>query len=290
MQNHFIHQEITPNKGLPFRLLIHSNAEKHTVIRHWHRSLEISYTVSGRVEDYYLDGKHYSPQKNDILIINPYSIHGINFEQQTGRLSLTLMFPTAFLTENKIDLDKYKFINPLAIEMKESQKKAYSQLQDNFKELSLLAQIPITPTIRLKIMSLVFNILHDLSASFLEEKKLEPIFIGQKHFKYLEHITHFIDNHYMNRLGIAELSQEFHLSEGYLSRLFKKYMGISISQYIIQVRLQKAHQLLLNSNYTIEEISQLAGFPNKKSFTKVFKADYTLTPHQYRLQYYSSSK
>lgn len=289
MSNNFIHQEITPNCNLPFRIILHHHPNlKHQVVRHWHRSLEISYIISGQIEDFYLDGKHYSPEAGDIMIVNPHSIHGITSEKDPEKFALTLMFPKSFFIDNKIH--RYYFLNPLNIKMNTDQEIAYHQLQQLFSELSALIKSSNTVVSRLKIISLVYDILHQLVEYFSETRAINTPLTTLKHFKYLEEIIEYIENHYSKSLSVSLLAEALHLSEGYLSRTFKKYMNMSIMKYVTHFRLLKAHQLVLNSNYTIEEIITLTGFPNRKSFTKQFKTTYSLPPHQYRLAYHQSTK
>ncbi|WP_112180342.1 AraC family transcriptional regulator [Paraliobacillus zengyii] len=286
MADPFIYQTITPNKELPFRLLLHNTGEKRTVIKHWHKSLEVSYTVCGKIEDYYINGNHYTTKPGDILIVNPYCIHGIQLEDQPERVSLTLMIPIEFLNTFSIDIEDFRFQNTIELDMTETQKEHYHKMQQSFQELYECSKNEFSNPIRLKAISLVFNILYILTYYFYETN--EPAsFIGKRHFTYLEEITSYIESNHDQNLSLANISDTFHLSKGYLSKIFKKYMGETIPQYILQVRLQKAYQLLLNTDDTVEMITEMVGFPNKKAFSKAFKEVYGDTPLQYRIKYHS---
>ena len=84
-------------------------------------------------------------------------------------------------------------------------------------------------------------------------------------------MTQYIDLHYNEDLSIDNIAQHFNISTGYLSRYFKSHLNMTVKEYLIAVRLKKARQDVLFSNYTILEIAYLHGFPNLKSFINAFK-------------------
>lgn len=43
----FVYEQITPNRALPFRLLVHDSGDAHTVLRHWHKSYELDFVLQG---------------------------------------------------------------------------------------------------------------------------------------------------------------------------------------------------------------------------------------------------
>ncbi|MEH7313803.1 helix-turn-helix domain-containing protein, partial [Priestia megaterium] len=72
------------------------------------------------------------------------------------------------------------------------------------------------------------------------------------------------------------------LHPNYLSKIFKKEVGKSVSQYIQEQRIEEAKKLLQLSNYTISEISTLLNFHDQSYFTTTFKKILGVTPKQYR--------
>ena len=90
---------------------------------------------------------------------------------------------------------------------------------------------------------------------------------------------------YAKPLAIEDLSNHVNLSKYHLTRKFKAEAGISPGQYLIKVRLKKATSLLLNSNMTIEEISEKVGFSCGNYFAKAFKHNFKISPTKYRNYY-----
>lgn len=78
------------------------------------------------------------------------------------------------------------------------------------------------------------------------------------------------------------LAAECNVSEVYFRRLFKEHLGTSPRQYIIDMRLQIAKQLLSEGQLSIAKISERCGFSNQYHFSRLFKQHTGLTPSEYR--------
>ncbi|MFJ7368893.1 AraC family transcriptional regulator [Lysinibacillus sp. NPDC098008] len=103
--------------------------------------------------------------------------------------------------------------------------------------------------------------------------------------KYSATITtcvHFIENHIYSEITLEQLSDICHLSPNYLSSLFKKEVGIAVSEYIQQQRIDEAKKLLTFTNYPILDIGSLLNFTDQSYFIKVFKKFTGITPKQFR--------
>ena len=99
----------------------------------------------------------------------------------------------------------------------------------------------------------------------------------------------YIYNHMSSRVTVSELAEYTELSPSYLSRLFKKELGISISDYISEKKLEKARNLLKYSNYSLIEIANYLAFSSQSHFIQTFKKSVGLTPKKYRDKYYRTS-
>ncbi len=94
----------------------------------------------------------------------------------------------------------------------------------------------------------------------------------------------YIYEHLHTRITILTLASVTNLSQTYLSRLFKKETGFSISEYILNKKLDTAKSMLANSSYSIAEISASLAFPSQSYFSNVLKKNCGMTPKQYRDQ------
>ena len=92
----------------------------------------------------------------------------------------------------------------------------------------------------------------------------------------------YIDAHYREEIHREELGELVFLNTDYLSRIFKKEKGISISNYIIQKRVEEAKKLLTQSTLPINTVSLYVGYSNFSYFTKMFKDNTGYAPLEYR--------
>jgi len=92
-----------------------------------------------------------------------------------------------------------------------------------------------------------------------------------------------IENEYNGDLNVADIARRLYVHPNYLSRLFKRETGVNVTDYWLQIRLDKAKELLRDSpNLKIYEIAQYIGYNNSIFFNKVFKRIVGKTPKEYR--------
>ena len=104
----------------------------------------------------------------------------------------------------------------------------------------------------------------------------------QAHSRAVSDIRQYIDTHYSEELSVDDIAREFLMSRTMLYNLFREVMHMSVSDYLTHVRITQAKALLINTDYSVEIISQMAGYGNISSFSRVFKARTGVTPLQYR--------
>ena len=85
--------------------------------------------------------------------------------------------------------------------------------------------------------------------------------------------------------SLAEYAKKYSFNPSYLSQLFKKTIGKSFMEYLMETRLDKAKSLIVCSGETIREISYLVGFEDYYHFSKIFKKHVGLSPQDYRNKY-----
>lgn len=100
----------------------------------------------------------------------------------------------------------------------------------------------------------------------------------------------YLQTHIHESVSLEELAQRFFMSRSYLTRSFRNVTGFSVVEYMTYIRIQKAQQLLRESDRSITEIADLCGFGNITYFEKVFKEATGQTPVQYRKNVVTSIK
>lgn len=84
------------------------------------------------------------------------------------------------------------------------------------------------------------------------------------------------------RITIKNLAEHVQLNPSYLSRLFKKETGVTVSEYIRQLKIDAAKNMLIYSDFSPSEIASILAFPDQSYFTEVFHKLVGVTPRQYQ--------
>ena len=99
----------------------------------------------------------------------------------------------------------------------------------------------------------------------------------------------YIYNHIHDRITIEDLAEHTDLSPSYLSRLFKKELGIAVSDYIREKKIDKAQNLLKYSDFSLVEIANYLSFSSQSHFIQTWEKLVGMTPKKYRDHYYRTS-
>ncbi len=100
--------------------------------------------------------------------------------------------------------------------------------------------------------------------------------------KYVSHCIDYIYNNLHTKITMNDLSEHVGLNRSYLSKLFSKEMGISITDYIIDKKIDTAKNMLLYSEYNTAEIASILAFSSQSYFNEVFKKKTGITPTKFR--------
>lgn len=100
----------------------------------------------------------------------------------------------------------------------------------------------------------------------------------------------YIYTHLNERITVQSLAEFTGLSGNYLSRVFKQNVGLSVSDYIREKKIEKATHLLRYSDQSVADIAAYLAFPSQSHFIQIFESYTGLTPKKYRDQYYNMMK
>lgn len=119
----------------------------------------------------------------------------------------------------------------------------------------------------------------DFSQGSLEKNK------GDLNIKRLQRIIYFVNNNYHKSITLKEIAEKENLNYFYLSHFIKTNLGVSFQDYLNKVRLDRAIQLIVETNESIINISNNSGFSSISSFNNIFKDTFEMTPTQYRRKF-----
>lgn len=114
-------------------------------------------------------------------------------------------------------------------------------------------------------------------------KKITPTLETVQTFSYeITQILNYLDKNFHKNISLKNLSDLVSYSESYISHLFSEELGVPIMYYLNKLRVEKAKELLLNSNLKIYEISSKVGFQSIEHFSRSFKKHTGQSPKQLR--------
>lgn len=99
--------------------------------------------------------------------------------------------------------------------------------------------------------------------------------------KEISKAQRYVEEQLHQKISLEEVANYLHLNSSYFSRLYKKETGLTFIEYVIRTKMNKARELLDNTDKTVEEISYLLGYDNKRYFVQLFKKEIGLSPLEY---------
>ena len=106
---------------------------------------------------------------------------------------------------------------------------------------------------------------------------------GEKNSILLYQVREIIEKNYTNKnLSIQMIADQAYISATYLSNMFKKKTGQTVGQYLADLRIQKAQELLKNPQHKLYQIADMVGYEDPNYFAKIFKKKNGILPSEYR--------
>jgi two-component system response regulator YesN len=105
---------------------------------------------------------------------------------------------------------------------------------------------------------------------------------GNKYTKEVNEIIAFIHTHYAEKITVEQIAAVINYSPNYLCTIFKKETKTSITEFINQIRIENAKQLLISTNFRNFEIALKVGFMNESYFANIFKKITGMTPFDFK--------
>ncbi|KOO51602.1 helix-turn-helix transcriptional regulator [Viridibacillus arvi] len=237
-------------------------------ITHTHHFTEILYILKGK-GTFIFSNKEVHVTEHDLIVVNPHVEHT---EKSTTDLPLEYIAlgiqGLAFTSPDDSNLqvtfcnykqeqESYLFYLHQLIEEVEKQHEGYELIAHNILEILLL-----------KIMRKKAFTLEETSTQIMS--------------KNLVFIKNYIKQHFREAINLDTLAEIIHINKYYLAHSFKKSVGISPIEYLIQTRIRESKILLETTNYSISDISTITGFSSQSFFSQSFKRVTKLSPSQYR--------
>lgn len=277
------HELVVPNNQLPAWLYLHEQNLAAHIEPHWHSSVELSYTISGKIAQFCIADKAYETKAGTILVVNSMEVHSIKTYPclDTEAKALSLIFPYPLLKRYRPDIGDFKIAINDVSERNECQKAAYQILQEKLTHLYRIYH----DEDRLRKTILMLEILELLLTHFLVRRHLPlPDQTDDKQKERLSLIKQFLEEHYRAELTLDDVAEHCYLSKEHLARFFKEQMAVTVFQYLNYVRAKHAKPLLLNGQKTATQIAVECGFSGLRTMDRALKKVYGLSSRELRQQ------
>ncbi len=100
--------------------------------------------------------------------------------------------------------------------------------------------------------------------------------------RMIDNVIQEIRAHYTEDIQLTNLAAKYNISTGRLSTMIKEELAMNFSEYVSQLRIQRAKELLADESMSIQEIAEIVGYNDYFYFTKVFKKIQGISPSKYR--------
>lgn len=251
---------------------------------HWHDEIEVGYVRDG-ILNVFVNDLQYTLHKGDGIFINTGVLHMYSGCKNIKTEFPNIVFIPSFIYGTKESIFWTKYVHPLTesinlshiifsedsvwqTELLRHMRQAIEFFEHKIKDSEF--------QIRSHLSEMIFKICQNNTVQ-LEEKGHNKIEIDR-----IRRMLAFIQQYYMNPIQLQQIADSAFISSRECLRLFKNVLGTSPKQYVIQLRLQKAKDLLSETTTPISEICARCGFQDQSYFTKVFREQFNTSPTKYR--------
>ncbi|MDO4491436.1 MAG: helix-turn-helix domain-containing protein [Lachnospiraceae bacterium] len=266
---------------------VEEHDEKTVLFPHTHsEECELFYCESGSFTIVLNDDELYSVEANQVVLLTPNIKHMILYEPNKPCSYVTMIFSmaerkTPLFDQGTDGFEKkhmealFNLINGKDYYIFNDQHGAatyINKIRDEFRYKEWGWIYKLRTLYAAFIMTVIRNVIPPLNL----ECKVELMNLPVAFTKYLH-------ANYMNPdLSIQDLADEFYMSARHVNRLFREYFGASLSKTLSQYRINYSKYYLLNTDKSVEEISELVGISSASTLSRLFKEIEGMTISEYR--------
>lgn len=253
---------------------------------HWHDEIEFAYVEKGCVK-VSINSQAYWLNEGEGILINSGVLHSYAEEDSSLSILPNILFSPTLLYGNLESIYWNKYVKPLLnsvdfsyLILKNSvfwQDKILCNLKKTFEVLNKKS-IGYELLTR-NYLSEILLLLHEHIVIDFDEVDTK-----KDHFQMnrLRVMVHFIQNNYTQKIEVKDIAGAASISVRECLRCFKAIINISPKQYVIELRIRHAKNLLLNSKLSLMAVCEESGFQDQSYFTKIFREKVGSSPGKWR--------
>ena len=279
----FAHEMINyTNELVPVKWIIHDIEDMiDAVLPHWHTSIEITFIYQGNVDIFTVNNNACQIQSGDFVVVNSAEIHSAISAKDKHVRGVTILIPYDLFKKYIDEFEFSRFIN-----FPTDEHSGVKEIKVLLEKFYWLITQDKKQFLALQLIQIVYELMYLMAKYLIIKEKIKINYnLHNDNLGEVLPIINYIKENYQEPLTVKSICEKFYLSENALSKSFKKNIGISVMKYVQLLRVNQAQLLLLDSEKSIATISCLAGFPNEKSFRKIFEDVFHQTPKKYQLDH-----
>ena len=260
-------------------------------VPHKHKFIEVVYVISGSAT-HEIDDNTYRAKQGDLFIINMDTTHVFRCEQNAAEpfVAYDLKFTPEFFDSSvtgyrALEALNNSFMFYSLVHGRKEYTPYVSVTGNSFSELGELfhkiyqeyrgQEKGYIEIIRAYLMQLIITIFRSDAAS---SKNVETA----KEKQVVNYMIDYIKTNFASHISTGVLAEQVYMNKDYLGRVFREQTGMTISEMIQKVRIERACEMLENTNRTITNIALTCGFDDVKFFYTIFKRQMGVRPGDYR--------
>lgn len=271
------YENIEHNSKIPIKIFTHTLEQ---FPYHWHEDMEILFVLKGNVE-IFVDKEVTLLKDGDIFLINSNEIHYVKSTNYLEKSQLlALQFNKEYFNKFDIDLSHMQFkLNSRKDDV--TNEKVYDKIRSI---LAMMMNVVINKEepYELLINRYLLDLIIILVNKFTASEKGDYIDFKANENRLYDIVKYINENYKDSELTIPKIAGIFYLNPQYVSRYFKENIGVSIKGFIENLRLNRSLNDLKTTKDRVIDIAHRHGFPDEKSYYRVFKNVLGITPNKYR--------
>ncbi|MEI6555272.1 MAG: AraC family transcriptional regulator [Paludibacter sp.] len=276
-----IQKEITPISAEDlFIVLNHPNADFDYPV-HYHSDYEINLVLNDKGKR--ITGDSIEPfNELDLVMIGPNLSHAWRGEIIKGNHVITIQFSDQILNFPMLQKRMFSSIKQLLIDSQRGLTFSYeTKLQISVKILQLTKMQGFHTV--LEFLSILYDLSiadrHVLVSNIFDTKDT----IRSSKSRRIAKVCDYLENNLEENIKLSDVSSLVNMSDSAFSHFFKKKTNCTFIDYITNLRIARACQMLSETSNTVAEICYSSGFNNLSNFIRIFKKKKGMTPNEYRL-------
>lgn len=266
-----LHELVVPETGFPFKIfMFEGGGGNYYRGKHWHRSIEIFAVCAGELK-FYIDERMQHLTAGDFMIVNSNEVHSIDAPSpnETIVLQIPLKMFEAYYTDERFIWFSHEpgRRDEGFVEMIRELYRVYSGRKCGYD---------------MQAKSIFYRILYYLVKDYRLTEVDDSFLRKNRNLNKLSAITSYIKENYRKDLSLEEVARIFDYSPNYLSRMFRKYAGITFKSYVQNIRLRYAVKDLENGRYSVTDAAMRNGFSGSKALARAFQKQFGMLPSEYR--------